>query len=133
VALLEFRRNAEQLQWLTLVPRLCDPIWRAFIDAAVLGGQLPAADYAVDWATPKWNYVNPVQDVAADLDEIAGGLSTFSEKLRQRGYNPELVFAELKTDMERLKSDGTLDLLLMLQKGRTLPMAQAEASGKKPA
>lgn len=124
----EFRRGVEQLQWITLIPRLCDPIWRAFIDAAVLGGQLSRADYGVDWSTPKWSYVNPVQDVAADLDEISGGLSSISEKLRQRGYKPELVFAELKSDMQRLQQDGTLDLLLMLQKGRTLGMAQGEAS-----
>lgn len=129
VALLEFRRNAEQLQWLTLIPKLCAPIWRAFIEAAVLAGKVRRAEYVVDWSTPKWDYVNPVQDVAADLDEIAGGLSSISEKLRRRGYKPELVFQELKSDMERLKNDGTLDLLLMLQKGRTLAMAQAEASG----
>ena len=82
---------------------------------------------ACDWSTPKWDYVNPVQDVAADLDEISGGLSSISEKLRRRGYKPELVFQELKSDMERLQSDGTLDLLLMLQKGRTMGMAQAQA------
>lgn len=133
VALLEFRRNAEQLQWLTLIPRLCEPIWRAFIDAAVLADHMRRPDYSVDWSTPKWAYVNPVQDVAADLDEIAGGLSSFSEKLRQRGYKPELVFFELKSDMDRLQKDGTLDLLLMMQKGRTLGMAQAESGGKKPA
>ncbi|MGB3068449.1 MAG: phage portal protein [Ottowia sp.] len=128
VALLEFRRNAEQLQWITLIPGMCAPIWRAFIDAAVLGGKLDRPDYRVDWSTPKWAYVNPVQDVAADLDEISGGLSSISEKLRQRGYKPELVFAELKRDMERLKADGTLDLLLMLQKGRTLEMAKAQSN-----
>lgn len=130
VALLEFRRSAEQLQWLTIIPGLCDPIWRAFIDAAVLAGKLARPDYRVDWSTPKWSYVNPVQDVAADLDEIAGGLSSYSEKLRQRGYKPELVFAELKSDMERLKSDGTLDLLVMLQKGRTMGMAQAQSGAQ---
>ena len=115
VALLEFRRNAEQIQWLTLIPRLCVPIWRAFIDAAVLAGKLPRADYSVDWSTPKWEYVNPEQDVKADLAEISGGLSSISEKLRRRGYKPDLVFAELKSDFERLRADGTLDLLLMLQ------------------
>lgn len=126
VALLEFRRNAEHLQWITLIPGLCDAIWCAFIDAAVLAGKLSRADYRVDWSTPKWAYVNPVQDVAADLDEIAGGLSSFSEKLRQRGYNPETVFSELKSDMERLQQDGTLDLIMMLQRGRTLTAAQSE-------
>ena len=128
VALLEFRRCAEQLQWHVIIPKLCDPLWRAFIDAAYLGGQIPRKDYARDWSTPKWSYVNPVQDVAADLDEISGGLSSFSEKLRQRGYKPDMVFAELKSDMDRLKKDGTLDMIMMLQSGRTLGMAQAEAS-----
>lgn len=128
VGLLEFRRCAEQMQWLTIIPKLCEPIWRAFIEAAGLSGKLPGYDASCEWSTPKWSYVNPVQDVAADLDEISGGLSTFSEKLRQRGYKPDQVFAELKSDYERLKADGTLDLIVMLQKGRTLGMAQAEAS-----
>jgi lambda family phage portal protein len=127
VALLEFRRSAEQLQWLTVIPRLCVPIWRAFIDAAVLGGALPRAEYAVDWSTPKWDYVNPQQDVQADLAEISGGLSSISEKLRRRGYKPDLVFAELRSDFERLRADGTLDLLLQLQTG------QAAASADPPA
>ena len=122
VALLEFRRNAEQTQWLTLIPKMLDPIWRAFIDAAVLSGKLRATDYSLDWSTPKWDYVNPEQDVKADLAEISGGLSTISEKLRRCGYKPELVFAELKSDFDRLRSDGTLDLLLQLQTGQA-PLA----------
>lgn len=118
VALLEFRRGAEQTQWLTLIPKMLDPIWRAFIDAAVLSGKLRSADYTLDWSTPKWDYVNPEQDVKADLAEISGGLSTISEKLRRRGYKPELVFAELKSDFDRLRKDGTLELLLQLQTGQ---------------
>jgi len=118
VALLEFRRGAEQTQWLTLIPKLLEPIWRAFIDAATLAGKIPRADYSCDFSTPKWDYVNPEQDVKADLAEISGGLSTISEKLRRRGYKPELIFAELKRDFDRLRSDGTLDLLLQLQTGQ---------------
>ena len=30
---------------------------------------LRQADYEVDWSTPKWDYVNPEQDVKADLAE----------------------------------------------------------------
>ena len=127
VALLEFRRGAEQTQWLTVIPRLCVPIWHAFVDAAVLAGKVRARDYAVDWSTPKWHYVNPEQDVKADLAEVSGGLSSISEKLRSRGYKPELVFAELKSDFERLRADGTLDLLLQLQTGRTEAAAAAAA------
>lgn len=115
VALLEYRRSVEHFQWLTFIPKLCEPIWRAFIDAAYLAGKLRTPDYRVDWSTPKWDYVNPEQDVKADMAEISSGLSSFSEKLRRRGYKPDIVFAELKTDLERLQKDGTLPLLLALQ------------------
>jgi lambda family phage portal protein len=118
VSMLEFRRNIEQLQWLTLIPRLCEPIWRAFVEAAALAGKMKPNDYAVDWATPKWDYVNPEQDVKADLAEVSGGLSTISEKLRRRGYKPELVFAELKSDFDRLRADGTLEIMLQIQTGQ---------------
>ena len=129
VSMLEFRRNAEQMQWLTLVPRLLQPIWEAFCAAASMAGKMPAGDTAVDWATPKWDYVNPEQDVKADLAEISGGLSSVSEKLRRRGYKPELVFAELKSDFDRLQADGTLAIMLQLQTNQapTTPAKTAAA------
>jgi lambda family phage portal protein len=130
VALLEFRRGAEHTQWVTLIPKMCAPIWRAFIDAAVLAGKVRRADYTCDWSTPKWDYVNPEQDVKADLAEISGGLSSISEKLRRRGYKPDLVFKEIKSDMERLRADGTLDLILQLQTGQQQTGATMGASSR---
>lgn len=127
VRLIEFRRRAEQRQWVNIIPGLMTWIWTSFIDTAVLAGKLPGADYAVDWSTPKWDYVNPEQDVKADLAEISGGLSTISEKLRRRGYKPELVFAELKSDFDRLQADGTLALLLQLQTGQAPTATPATA------
>ncbi len=126
VSMLEFRRNAEQMQWLTIIPRLCQPIWNAFCAAASMAGKMSAGDTAVDWATPKWDYVNPEQDVKADLAEISGGLSSVSEKLRRRGYKPELVFAELKSDFDRLQADGTLAIMLQLQTNQAPPVAPAK-------
>lgn len=114
---LDFQRRCEQEQWLSLVPQLCDRVYRAFVDAAQLAGKVKGADYAVDWATPKWDYVNPQQEVQSDIAEISMGLSSISEKLRRRNYDPEQVFTELKSDFERLGKDGVLDILLLLQRG----------------
>ena len=125
VSMLEFRRNAEQMQWLTLIPRFCQPVWDAFVQAAAMAGKMSYADAAVDWATPKWDYVNPEQDVKADLAEISGGLTTISEKLRKRGYKPDLVFAELKSDFDRLTTDGTLAIMLQLQTNQVPPVPAA--------
>lgn len=127
VSMLEFRRNAEQMQWLTLVPRLCQPLWDAFCAAAILAGKMRAGDTRVDWATPKWEYVNPEQDVKSELAEVSGGFCSVSEILRRRGYKPELVFAEVKRDFDRLRADGTLEIMLQLQTKNAPPKDPASA------
>lgn len=117
---IDYQRDAEQEQWLHVMPCLITPIMRAVANAMELGGIVRKASYDVRYSTPKWSYVNPKDDVASDVAEIAGGLSSFSEKLRQRGYDPQEVTDELAQDVERLRKTGLLDVLLMLQKGRTL-------------
>lgn len=123
---LNFQTEAELERWLHFIPKVCDPICRAFADAAELGGQVKKASYAIEHSTPKWNYVNPKDDVQADAAEIAAGLSSFSEKLRQRGYDPDQVFGELRSDIAKLREGGVLDVLLKLLKGKALETEQPE-------
>lgn len=117
---LNFQTEAELERWLHFIPKFCEPVCRAFADAAELGRKVKRASYTVEHSTPKWNYVNPKDDVAADLAEIFGGLSSFSEKLRQRGYKPDAVFEELRSDIGKLRDGGVLDVMLKLMKGKAL-------------
>ena len=110
----QYKRDVEREQWTLAVPMFCNRIATRWMSLAELAGAPVPPGVYPDWTTPKWASVNPVQDVAADLSEIKGGLSSISEKIRQRGYDPELVFGELKTDLERLAQDGTLPLLAAL-------------------
>lgn len=126
VNLIEFRRNAEAEQWLILIPKLCTPVWDAFIDAGYDAGVISDNDKSVDHSTPKWEYVNPKDDVTADQLQIASGLTSVSETLRRRGYKPDEVFKEIKADFDRLKADGTLDILMTLQ-ARQAPRAEIVA------
>lgn len=115
----DIRREIEQTQWLTLVPMLCDRICREFVGYAELAGVVrQRAQYTLEHSTPKWDHVNPKQDIDADLAEIAGGMSSISEKLRRRGYDPETVFAELEKDIKGLQARGIWDALVMLLKGK---------------
>lgn len=114
----DFRRDVEITQWTCFIPTWCDAVCRKFVEHAYLAGLIGSMKYEVEHTTPRWNSPNPLQDAEADLAEIAGGLSSFSEKLRQRGYKPDAVHAELAADLERLQKLGILDLLLLLQKGR---------------
>jgi len=117
VRIIDFRRSVTQMQWLTLIPKLLVPIYDAFVEHAYLAGLIKTADKSVDFSPPKWDYVNPEQDVKADLAEIGGGMASFSEKLRQRGYDPDVVFAELKNDIDKLRELGILETLLFMQRG----------------
>jgi lambda family phage portal protein len=128
---IDMRRDIEQHQWLNLVPRLLDPLRRAFIDAGVLAGAFKARNYGVEYSMPKWDYVNPAQEVEADISEISMGLSTVSEKLRRRGMDPQTVFSELKSDFDQLRSLGVLDVLMTIM-GRTPMAANAAAPASKP-
>ena len=118
VRLLDVRREVEQLQWLVVIPMLCQRVVEAFVSTAELAGAVKDPQYEVEHSTPKWDYVNPQQEIQADLVEIGAGLSSFSEKLRRRGYDPETVFAELQRDVESLRKRGLLDVLLAMQKAR---------------
>lgn len=122
----DFRRQVDARQWLCLIPRLILPVWRAFIDAASLAGKIGRVDYACEHNTPKWDYVNPQQDAQSELTLIGAGLLTISESLRRRGYKPETVFAELKSDFDTLRSSGVLEVLLAMQ-GKTDPQAAQAA------
>lgn len=129
VRLLDFRDAVKQMQWLTLIPKMLTPIHEAFVDAAYLAGKIRQRDMAVDFSPPKWDYVNPEQDVKADQAEIGAGLSTISEKLRQRGYDPDVVFAEWKSDFDKLTKLGILDTMLFMQRGN---LPTQPPSGDKP-
>jgi lambda family phage portal protein len=131
VRLLAYRRAVQQIQWLVLVPMLLRPIHAAFIDAANLVGKIRSNDKAVDFSMPKWDYVNPEQEVKADTAEIAAGLSTPSEKLRQRGYDPDTVYNELASDLKKFKELGILDTLLFMQRGN-MPTAPGSGDASPP-
>jgi lambda family phage portal protein len=130
VRLLDFRRAVEAMRWLVLIPKMLRPIHEVFVEAAYLAGRIKARDMSVDFSTPKWEYVNPEQDVKADQAEIGAGLSSISEKLRQRGYEPDVVFQELKDDIDKLRGMGILDTLLFMQRGN-MPTPNGSQDGQK--
>jgi capsid protein len=126
VRLLDFRRGVTATQSLVLIPKLLDPIGAAFLEAADLAGKLKSRAVTFKYSVPKWDYINPQQDIAADRDEIGAGLASPSEKLRQRGYEPDEVYAEIAADIEQWRKLGILDVLLFMQRGN-LPTAPGAA------
>lgn len=102
----EFKLLIEQFRWLTFVPMVCERLWGWFEQAAYDAGRLRTTGYAHTWAPPRWEYVNPLDDVKTDKEELAGCLATLSAKLRERGEDPEQVFDEIAKERKRLAELG---------------------------
>ena len=126
VAMMNFKRGVTARQWLTIIPRLVEPVMQAAGEAARLAGQISRVP-AFDHSPPRWEYINPEQDVASDMLEIAAGLTSWSEKMRQRGYtNPDEAMAEVQSDFTKLGAAGILPVMLALQ-GKATEAASAQA------
>jgi lambda family phage portal protein len=112
--LIEFRRRVEQLQHNVVVHMFCRPVWERFVRLAVLTGDLSARDFGRDpeayircaWLPPKFDYVDPMKDVQAEIMAIDAGLKSRSQAISERGYDAEQVDAEIAADVERARRLG---------------------------
>lgn len=102
----DFRDLVEQWRWLSFIPKPMRIIKGWFLDAAWSAGTIRTKNYAFTWTPPAWPYVNPVDDIKAIKEEIRGGLQSLSEKIRERGYDPEVVFDEMQKERQTLAQKG---------------------------
>jgi lambda family phage portal protein len=101
----EFRRLAESRQWQMVIPMFCQRVINWFADAAVLSGQVSAAEYddvrRVTHAPHGWAYIHPVQDPQGKKIEVDAGFRSRSSVIGERGDDPEAVDDERKADKDR--------------------------------
>ncbi|GER08840.1 phage portal protein [Iodidimonas muriae] len=114
LALLEFRRRVGAWQHSVMVWQLCRRVWARWMDMAVLAGALDLPDYearrrdyiACAWLPPKWDWVDPLKDARAEIEQIEAGLKSRTQALAERGYDAEQVDAEIAADRERERRLG---------------------------
>jgi len=104
IGMLEFRAGIEQFRWLTFIPQLLDPIVERWKLTAKLAGVIKKTDTPHEWTCPKWNWVDPVKDVTGELLEIASGLKTWGEGVKQRGYDPDEQLEAIKAERDKIKA-----------------------------
>ena len=134
--LLEFRRRCEAIQHGVIVHQLCRPVWRAWMEQAVLEGRLalpgfarqPRRYLAAKWIPQGWQWVDPKKEFDALLVAIRAGLLSRSEAISAFGYDAEDIDREIAADNRRAD-----DLGLMFDSDprhdRTASRATGSASG----
>ena len=104
--LIEFRRRMEALQWQLLVPSLCHPVWQRFVTAAQAAGRLPEGEITADWTAPRFEAVDPLKDIQADVLAVRAGVMTLKEAIARQGYEPARVLAEIAATNAELDALG---------------------------
>jgi lambda family phage portal protein len=114
LALLEFRRRIEAYQHAVMVWQFCRQVWARWMDMGVMAGaiELPAYEkrrreyLGCDWLPPKWDWIDPLKDARAEIEQIGAGLKSRSQALAERGYDAEQVDAQIASDKKREEELG---------------------------
>lgn len=108
--LVEFRRRVQQLQHGVIAHQLCRPIWARWIETAQLAGRLeladPAAARMVQWIPPRWDWVDPLKDIQAQVLAMEAGITSRRKVVEATGYDVEEVDRENAVDAERAEALG---------------------------
>jgi len=108
--LVEFRRRIGQLQHGVIAHQLCRPIWRRWLEAATLSGSLDLDDLdtavPVQWIPPRWDWVDPLKDIQAQLLAIEAGLLSRRKAVEATGYDIEEIDRENAADRDRAEGLG---------------------------
>lgn len=129
---IEFQRNIDGWRWRVLVPRLCDVVWKWFVESAFLAGA-NLEGVSVSWTAPRREMIDPSTEVNSTINAVRGGLMTLSEAIRQSGYDPDEVIAERAVDDARLEELGIQldsDPRKTMKAGMTQPDVTVEKSAE---
>jgi len=85
------------------IRHFCNPVLSAFMDAAIMSGQLSLPGYlknqarylAADWQGPGMESIDPAKEGQGNIDQIAAGLKSPQEVAKTRGKDLEQIYQEL--------------------------------------
>ena len=106
VGLEHFKKVVSEVQWNYIIPMLCEPIWKWFLDAAYLAGKIDSMDHPAKWSPPRFYSADPERDTKALMAEVRAGLKPLSAAIAEMGYDRDEIFKEYEEDNKLLDKFG---------------------------
>lgn len=109
-ALLEARRYFKVRQeW--LAQKLCQPVWEMLLEEAYLRGELKANNFygkrldwvRARWIAPGWSWVDPLKEVKASKEAIAGNISSLADEAAGQGKDWEEILEQRAREEQKRK------------------------------
>lgn len=93
--LVEFRRLLRTIQWHILIQLALQPIWEWWCEIAFLAGVIDEPVIPVQWAPPKFEWVDPMADAQAAQLAMRTGIRSYQDVVSETGRNPDDVLDEI--------------------------------------
>lgn len=115
-ALLEARRYFKVRQeWLS--QKLCQPVWEMLLEEAYLKGEIDARNFyekgrpksawvRARWIAPGWSWVDPLKEVKASREAIAGNISSLADEVAGQGKDWEEILEQRQREEQKRKELG---------------------------
>lgn len=104
-------------------------MWQRFVTTAQAIGALPDDPIDAEWTAPRFEAVDPLKDIQADILAVRAGLMTLKEAVARQGYDPAHVLAEIAATNAELDTLGLVldtDPRKATKTGAPKPIEEAE-------
>jgi len=120
--------SVDDWRWRLMIPQLCDPVWKWAMEAAAIMS-LPTSP-AAQWTAPPPPMIEPDKEGLAYQRNVRSGIMTLSEAIRERGYDPDELLAEMAADNKKLDA---LKIVLDSDPRKMTQVGQSQAPDTKAA
>jgi lambda family phage portal protein len=131
--LLEYQRKIEAIQYVFLVPQVCQPVLDRWSELAVAMGVIPSVQPA-RWIAPRLAMLDEGAETRATIAKIRSGFTSRTEVVSQLGWDVAQIDAEIAGDNQRADKLGLIldsDPRRVSQMGQE-QQSQAQQGGDKP-
>lgn len=107
MAWMEMQRTVEEWQDEIVILQLGGGVWKWFTEAAAIAGMLsPKADLQTSWTPPRRKMLDPVKETKGVVDKLRARLISWQDAVREMGYDPDVLEAQIVADIERFDKAG---------------------------
>ena len=100
MARLDTDAGIERLQSELVIGQICVPIGGWIKDALDPLLEVDPEKWSLKWTPPKRPVVDPARENAAEVEAVSGGIKSRRQVMRERGFDPEEVEAEIAAERE---------------------------------
>lgn len=104
---IDAQRQIEDWQYNMFIPQFCDKVWDWFVEGMKAANIIPIdRKVGAEWTPQGREMIDPVKEMNGLILELKSGLISWTEACKRRGYNPDVLFEQIKTDKAMFEGAG---------------------------